>query len=603
MQINISRREDLERDRTAAALVAPGVPTDSVGDLLRTACDSFPFQSPGIDYIQARLRALLARLETEQLQIAVVGQFKRGKSTLLNALLGSPILPSAITPLTAIPTFLRGGGELELTTEYSEGRTEQLPVNNIDALTALLRERVTEDGNPHNRAGIAKVEVRADTPLLRAGIVLVDTPGIGSTFAHNTEAAKAALPECDVAIFVVSPDPPITAVELAYLQEIRDVSNGIVIVLNKIDLVEGEDRVRSERFLSDTVLEGAGIATAWYFSVSAREALKAKISGDTAGLAQSGLPALESYLINFARTKRLEVLEGAVAKKAAVLVGEAIFELQSRLSALQMPITDLSDRMARFALAGEAFSKARRSIEDMLTGDRARLLSELDEKAAALRKSVGDRLSDYATGRLHEGHSESEILARLETDVPQLFQSEFEQFETQTREFLTKLLREHQLKGDGLIANVRELAITLLEIPYLAPVAEEAFQPKKIPYWVTVPRQSLVVTPSVIDTLLPSTIRLERARGRLRHHVEEIVTRNVENLRWALRQNVETSIRDFRTQLDDRLRLSQEATRTAMEAGLRRRQDTEEGVHDELAGLADVTKKFNLLKQRLEEYP
>jgi GTPase SAR1 family protein len=600
MQSNIDCRDD----ETAGA--PDGVQSESplgasVGDILQRACDVIPAQSPTGEFIRAQIQALRARLQAQQLQIAVVGQFKRGKSTLLNALLGAPVLPSAVTPLTAIPTFLRVGDKLELVTKYCDGREERDSVDTVDHLSALLRERVTEDGNPRNRAGIEKVEVRADAPLLRAGIVLIDTPGIGSTYAHNTEVAKAALPECDVALFVVSPDPPITEVELGYLKEIRDVSNGIVVVLNKIDLVEGEDRIRSEKFLSDTVLEGAGIATAWYFSVSARGALAAKTKGDATLLAQSGLPALESYLINFARTKRLEVLEGAIAKKAAGLVGEAGFEVQSRLAALQMPIADLSDRMVRFTAARETFKTERQAIEDVLSGDRSRLLLELDEKAVLLRDSARNKLSSHASRQLSEGHQESDILAQLEVDVPQLFQTEFEQFETQMRAALTQSLRGHQTKGDHLIANVRELAITLLDIPYVAPAAEEAFQPKRVPYWVTVSRQSFVATPNIIESLLPGTIRLERVRARLQHHVDEIVTRNVENLRWALRQNIETAIRDFRTQLDERLQLSQEAIATAMEVGLSRRRQTEDDTRGQLAHLAATLDKFRSLKTHLEE--
>jgi hypothetical protein len=106
-----------------------------------------------------RLSALAERLQQGRLQLAVVGQFKRGKSTLLNALLEARVLPSAVTPLTAIATFLRNGKALKLISEDAQGRREEKICSSTDELRALLQARVTEDGNPHNRLGLSRVEV------------------------------------------------------------------------------------------------------------------------------------------------------------------------------------------------------------------------------------------------------------------------------------------------------------------------------------------------------------------------------------------------------------------------------------------------------------
>lgn len=575
---------------------------DALFVTLQNILQELPFRSAAIEGVQARLDSLSERLAKGQLQIAILGQFKRGKSTLLNALIGAPVLPSAVTPLTAIPTFLREGHHFELVTEYTDGKQERRTVESSTELSALLFERVTEDGNPHNRAGIARVHVSLDSPFLRPGTVLIDTPGIGSTNLHNTEAARAALPECDMALFVVSPDPPITEVEIAYLREIQKASDEIVIILNKVDLVEGGDRVRSEKFLSDTVLERAGVSTAWFFSVSARKALAAKASGDEKGLAESGLHALERYILTFAQTKKQEVLEAAVAKKAAALIADAIFEVGARLAMLKMPIADLTDRLTRFTTACADFERERKACQDLLIGDRGRLLSDLDKKASALRAVARNRLEEHANGLLTQGKSEAEIAAQFETDVPELFQAEFEQFESQVRAFLSGILGEHQERSDHLIGSVRQLAANLLEIPYTAPVAEDAFQLKKIPYWVTVPRVSLVSAPNIIESLLPATVRLDRTRERLRRHIGEIVTRNVENLRWALRQNLEMAVCTFQLQIDEKLALAEGATRSAMQAAIQRRSHVEDETGLELAKIDETKGRLTTVKDRMEEF-
>jgi hypothetical protein len=572
---------------------------ESVGVLIDRSCEPILFHTSALEATQKRLRGLAERLRQGQLQLAVVGQFKRGKSTLLNAILGANVLPSAVTPLTAIPTFIRGGLQLGLHTVRTNGGREDLNANSAEDLCALLAARVTEKENPHNQFGYQRVDVLIDAPLLHEGIVLIDTPGVGSTFRHNTDTARAALPECDMALFVVSPDPPITEVELLYLRELQAVTSNIVIVLNKIDLVSGEDRILSERFLSDTVIESAGLKTPWFFSVSARIALDAKLKSQGDWLAKSGLPALESYLTNFARTQRHEVLQAAVAGKAAALVRDMIFELDCRLAVYRMPVEDLSDRLTQFVTAGEVFERERRVSHDILSADRGRLMCDLDEKAVALRKAIKHSLYREIDGMLAHGASEEEIAAKLQARIPEMFQSEFDEFETDARGILKVLLHTHQEKGDSLISNVRRLASTLLDIPYAAPVAEDAFLANKTPYWVTAPRESLAALPTVIDTLLPTGMRLQRMRERLRRQIDDIVIRNVENLRWALRQNLEASIRGFQAQFDERLRLSQEATAAAIQEGIKRRSAVQASTYDDIERLTSARQRLMTIVTRL----
>ena len=79
---------------------------------------------------------------------------------------------------------------------------------------------VTENSNPKNLKGVLQVEITHPAAILR-DVVLIDTPGIGSTYRHNTEATMNFLPQCDAALFVISADPPIMEVEVTFLKEIR----------------------------------------------------------------------------------------------------------------------------------------------------------------------------------------------------------------------------------------------------------------------------------------------------------------------------------------------------------------------------------------------
>ena len=288
-----------------------------------------------------RLRGLAARLAAARLQVAVVGQFKRGKSSLLNALLGIPVLPMGVVPLTAITTVLSAGRPL-LRLEFLDGKHIERSSADLDGLRAGLATLVTEEGNPANLFGLRQVEARLPAALLARGVVLLDTPGIGSTLRRNTEAAIAALPECDLALFVVSPDPPITEAELAYLSQVRATAARVIVVLNKVDTQEPAEREVTLRFLRRVLAEHAGLsAETEIFPISARTALRALQDEDPAALELSGVPALEQGLLTLLASEGPAVLAAAVAGKAAEMVAVLRLDAEIAARACRLPLAEL----------------------------------------------------------------------------------------------------------------------------------------------------------------------------------------------------------------------------------------------------------------------
>ena len=151
----------------------------------------------GFSPIVGQLNDLGERVRERRFQLAVLGQFKRGKSTLLNALLGEEILPTSVLPLTAIPTYIAWGEKRKATVYFEDGRAPEECAS--EELRAFLARYVTEKENPENRRGVARVEVAHPASILARGVVLIDTPGIGSTFRHNTSTTLSFLPQCDAA--------------------------------------------------------------------------------------------------------------------------------------------------------------------------------------------------------------------------------------------------------------------------------------------------------------------------------------------------------------------------------------------------------------------
>ncbi|MGZ4428934.1 MAG: dynamin family protein [Nocardioidaceae bacterium] len=143
---------------------------------------------------------LLRRLEADLFRVVVAGEAKRGKSTLINAMLGQEVLPMGVVPLTAIPTTVAHGPRPELILTFADGRRDVRPL-------AELAEYVTEAGNPRNQWQVSTADVRLPAPLLASGVELVDTPGTGSVHDHNTAQAHAARERMDARSSCSPPTP------------------------------------------------------------------------------------------------------------------------------------------------------------------------------------------------------------------------------------------------------------------------------------------------------------------------------------------------------------------------------------------------------------
>lgn len=239
------------------------------------------------------MQELLMRLASDRFNLVVLGQFKRGKSSLINALIGRPVLPTAAVPLTSVVTSLRYGSPPSAWIRFER---HSLP---LQVSIPELVDYVTETGNPGNRRGVRSAEAVEPSVLLRRGAAFVDTPGVGSTNQDNTATTYAFLPEADAAIFVTSAEAPLSEDEIGFLAAIRQHVRKIFFVLNKIDQLAPDEQGEVARY-TETVLRGHLESGAIrLFLLSARSGLRAKLEDASALLAESGIPALEEALTAF----------------------------------------------------------------------------------------------------------------------------------------------------------------------------------------------------------------------------------------------------------------------------------------------------------------
>ena len=269
---------DYERDKFAIA------------DILRSASILFPKEN---EEWQDRLRALFERLADDRFNLVVVGRFSRGKTSLMNAIMGSDRLPVGIVPLTSVITTVSYGTKEQIILNFGERTlSQEVPIDS-------LPQYVTQQGNPGNvkRIKVAQVQLRAE--ILRRGFYFVDTPGLGSAIAENTRTTEAFLPEADAFLVVTSFESPLSEEEMRFFRSVSSSARRIFVALNKQDMASQQERDDVLGFVDRQLHEIFGENIPQVFSVSAREGLEAKQSKDMPRLIASGVEGLEQGLLDF----------------------------------------------------------------------------------------------------------------------------------------------------------------------------------------------------------------------------------------------------------------------------------------------------------------
>ncbi len=366
--------------------------------------------------VEAECQQLLSRLASDRFNLVVVGQFNRGKSTLMNAILGIDRLPTGVLPLTSVITSV-GYGDRERVLLHRSG--EGLP---IEVPLAQLADHVTEAGNPGNRKGIAIAEVQLPIELLRLGFHFVDTPGVGSVIVENTRTTKAFLPEADAAIFVTSFDSPLDERELDLLTEVLDHVRQVFVVVNKSDIVSAEQKNVVTSFVRSRLPERLTVQRAVLFPVSALQAMRSRMEGDARGLDESGLLELERALVRFLKVEKSREFLLRVADRT-----EALLRKQEDLVRLSEQNLTSPERRAEFAVRlrrrADALHGELRGIVDQakvrsVAAIRRRLEPDLDLWSQRLAGILVERARDWLSGASFEDLlGESDALAPRISDI------------------------------------------------------------------------------------------------------------------------------------------------------------------------------------------
>jgi hypothetical protein len=325
--------------------------------------------------------ALGERVRDRLFYLACVGQFKRGKSTLLNALVGRTVLPTGVVPVTSAVTIVRHGHSVALRVRLGERDWE-------DCDPATLATYVSEEHNPGNEKDVRAVEVFVPSPLLASGMCFVDTPGIGSVDLASTAATRAFVPHIDAALVVLGGDPPISAEELALVEAIGQEVGELIFVLNKADRLPDADRIEAIRFTERVLGERLGRAIGPVFQVSALERL--------AGIGPArDWDLVVERLTSLASGAGAGLVRAAEARGVATLTARLLADLDEQRAALLRPVAESEARAGSLRRAVDEAEGALADLGHRLAAVEERLARAFAEErdrffASAVSGAVSD---------------------------------------------------------------------------------------------------------------------------------------------------------------------------------------------------------------------
>jgi GTPase Era involved in 16S rRNA processing len=542
---------------------------------------------------------LREKIQTNAFNLLVVGQFKRGKTSLINALLGADILPVAVIPLTSIVTIMTYGEALRVTVFFNDGRITEIK-------SESLSEHVTEKGNPKNIKDVSEVVITYPSQYLKDGVRLIDTPGVGSIYQHNTDVAYRYLPKCDAALFLLSVDQPMGKAEIDFLKDVKEYSNKIFFLLNKADYLNENDLKESIEF-SKGVLQDTMDADVKIFPLSAKRALEGKLNKSEEMVQRSLLPGFSLELNTFLMEDKGRILILSVTNNLLRIISQARLELELELKSLTTPLDELKKKIEAFDAKKKDVMLEKSDFDLLLDGEIKRIIKNiLDEDLTAygkeLRLNAEAKLEEYY--REHSGMSLKELHKHLEEHIIAEVRLAFnawrgiedeklsKAFETACRRFITKI--------DETVDSLLKFSSELFAVPFDAVKAEALWSTKTGFYYKFRDQPvGIEIVALSLTLLLPKFIGEKIILKKMKEYLERAISMQLGRIGYDFEKRLDKSKLDFRWEMLQRIEATIEGIGTAIEKGMNQRGKGEKEVEETKQELSDAAQKLNDVRGKL----
>lgn len=485
--------------------------------------------------------------------LVVLGQFKRGKSTFTNYILGNDMLPTGVVPLTSVITKVQYSEEVWAKVLFEDGKIENINIKELDLYC-------TEKNNPKNVKKVKEIHIGYPFEFVSNDVVIIDTPGIGSVYKHNTDVAYGYINKADAVIFLLSVDPPISELEKEFLSQISENVNKIFFVLNKIDYVSEIELDEIIKFNENIIKEITKNDNITIYPISAKLALEGKISKDDEAIEKSRVKKLETDLQNFLMTEKEKILFESYAKNIDRIISMCQTFIESSIKLKQVPLEHLESNIRAFEDFIRKVEKNKSEIYLLFQGDMKNILQNFDEKAEKYKQFISIRVSEKTKEYYNSIHNLSRINQKrelekyLERTIVEEFENIRQSIEKDIENQYSAALSNYLLRLNAVIDEIKAVANELfgIDLEYFKGrdgITSESKFTYKIGYDV----DALEIDPVIFTYFLPKKIAEKFILKRILDRVYVDVDRNIGRIRYDLLRRIEESFSEFEKDMNLKL--------------------------------------------------
>ena len=546
------------------------------------------------------LARLQERASGDRFNLVALGEFKRGKSSVLNALLGAEVLPMGVIPVTAIATIVSYDNHHAAVVVLQDGEERGISLPE-------LADYVTEKGNPNNTKGVSEVHIRWPSPWLSGGVQIIDTPGIGSVLSHNSAVTYRFLPQADAVLFLLSVDQPAGQAETEFLARVREYAGRIFFVFNKMDLVSEEELTESVTFASRVIAKALG-RPVQLFPVSARLALQAVCRSDESMFAASGFAALTRALESFLCTGKGAALARALAKRLLRLTHQARLKSELELSSLHTPLEELHRKIALFEQKRAEVEQEQHDFDVLLRAAIKRLADEtVTQDVNRYKEQVSTEVLmalDAALERLSNEPLRT-LTRELEATAKEAVRNGWDDFRRQEDQRIAaevgRICQRFSARIDAITDELYRFSSELFAIDFETIRAETHWVSRTDFYYKFWDEPTALKTLTTsIPLLLPRTIGRPLIVRQAKRYGKELADTQAGRIRYDFSRRLECAMSDFRTAMMERLSATIEAIQQAVTTGLDRDQQDSSVIEQRNQAIQAMLTELNELTETLQ---
>jgi GTPase Era involved in 16S rRNA processing len=543
----------------------------------------------------------IQKLAQNQFNIAVVGQFKRGKSTFINAMLKDRIVPMAIIPLTSIVTIIKYGKQFKITVVFNDETQKEIPHH-------MLEEYATERGNPKNEKGVKHISIEYPSDFLKKGITLIDTPGVGSVFQHNTDITYNFLPKLDAAIFLFTIDSPVAQSELDFLKDVSKRAVKIFFLLNKTDYAEKNDIKEALDFTKRILLENLETPDIKIYSISAKIALEAGLENHKSKWENSGFPEFIADLEEFISSEKGNALLTSVCKSALGLISQLKFTAELELKAVTTPLDELNEKISRLKEEFQKIEEEERDILHVFDGETKEILGKLQY--------------DYENFKTNN-------YKILETDLEQQFKENInlptKEFIENTRNYITdetlnlidswrkkelkelaeaseKITGKLSQKIESIISELQHLTADIFDIKFEGFLRIKGFKQAGYFYYNMEPEKSfLMPNPLSVARFLPQSMAKKVVKNHLRQWLQQQFDRQCGRVRYDISQRMNLTFNNYADYLKNIIRETKENILKSLEKAAEIMKHGESSTEEKVKKLKNIIMEIKKLEKNINQ--